>query len=165
MSESKGQPYTFEQLMRIFKRIRDEIKRENALFMSDEEKMLVKNLDFLVSNYEQMKSSMPSEMLDGMGTPYQSMISDMVRQMSEQMGIDIDSEFLKEEDDQVETVEEEDVFEDVIFLGESSQKSDEEVQNEVEKIDQKLRKGHLSETEIDQLLDRRSEILARKQNS
>lgn len=147
MSNQEEQQYNFEYIIRVFKRIRAEFDTSDSFSVSEEEKLLIKNLDFLIQNYEQMKKSMPPGMMENMNTPLSGMVSDMVRNMSSQMGIDIDAEIRKEE-------EEKNILEQKqIELSQNDKLSD------IGSIDKKLEEGELSEAEIDRLLDKRLDLL------
>ena len=147
MSNQEGKQYNFEYIIRVFRRIRAEFDTSDSFSVSEEEKLLIKNLDFLIQNYEQMKKTMPPGMMENMNTPLSGMVSDMVRNMSSQMGIDIDAEIRKEE-------EEKNILEQKqIELSQNDKLSD------IGSIDKKLEEGELSEAEIDRLLDKRLDLL------
>ncbi len=132
-----------DQLIRLFKKIRE---RTSTGEFSHLDPMFIQNLDFMINNYEMVKSSMPPEALDQMAKPFQELLRQFIKKLKEELGEDygVESEIagLMEE-------------------GEKDEKDD-ELLNDVQKIDMMLKNPGLSEEEINALLDKRSDILKNK---
>ena len=132
-----------DQLIRLFKKIRE---RTSTGEFSHLDPMFIQNLDFMINNYEMVKSSMPPEALDQMAKPFQELLRQFIKKLKEELGEDygVESEIagLMEE-------------------GEKDEKDD-ELLNDVQKIDMMLKNPGLSEEEINALLDKRSDLLKNK---
>lgn len=86
------------------------------------------NFDMLSKNYELIKHNLPEDLLAEIGEPMQEMIAQMITQLKSEMG---------------ETM---------------SPEAKSSVSSEINKIDSLLKKGNLSEKEINDLLDKRSKM-------
>jgi len=130
-----------DQLITLFKKVQEKARCSNT---GDENKVFSMNFDMIMRNYEVIKESVPKETLDNLGSPFKKLIIDMIEQLKEDFG----EEFLSE-------------IEEYPKLAEMMSK-EEERQNEIKLIDEKLKNPSLKSYEIDELLDRRSELLLYK---
>jgi len=104
-------------------------KSENE-HLSQLDPAFLQNLDFIINNYEMIKHNIPKEMFGQMGFPFQKVLREFIQQLKEEMGDDIYEEGNKD------------------------------LAADIHKIDNMLQNpGNLSEEEINDLLDKRSEII------
>ncbi len=136
-----------EQLIRLFKKIKDKTKVEQ---FSHLDPAFAQNLDFIISNYEMVKNNIPKDMFTQMGFPFQQMMKEFISHLKTELGEEFEEEELTEEDEVIDTL--------------PGQKQDVKSQalnfsDELRKIDELLKKPGMSEERINKLLDRRSMIL------
>ncbi len=90
---------------------------------------MYKNFELLSGNYKLIKNSVPPELIEEMGEPIKKMITEMVNQLKKELGVETT-------DDNVEVP----------------------LTDELDNIDSLLNNGKLSEDEINNLLDKRSNL-------
>ncbi len=103
---------------------------------------MLRQFEFFFSNYENMKDQISQQLQGQFGEPVKEMVKGLIQQLKEELG----------EDDFLETIEEEDE----LILDEEINKI--EGKSEREKIDELLKTPGLTEEQIDELLDRRSNL-------
>ncbi|PLX07923.1 MAG: hypothetical protein C0598_12730 [Marinilabiliales bacterium] len=103
---------------------------------------MLKQFEFFFSNYENMKDQISQQLQGQFGEPVKEMVKGLIQQLKDELG----------EDDFLDTIEEEDdlILEDEIKKIEGK--------TEREKIDELLKTPGLTEEQIDELLDRRSNL-------
>ncbi len=98
------------------------------------DKTFFENFDFIAQNYKSLKKDIPDEVLERFGQPIQQIVEQMVEQLIDEL----------EEDEPMDA--------DVKGLS-----------DDLKEIDLLLRNPHISQHEIDELLDQRSFIIKRLQ--
>ncbi len=136
-----------EQLIRLFKKIKDKSRAEQ---FSHLDPAFAQNLDFIISNYEMVKNNIPKEMLSQMGLPFHQMMLEFINHLKHELGEDFE-----EYDGLDEELANEDLVSESSDIGEGR----EDVANEIKAIDTRLQKPGLSEDEINNLLDKRHDLL------
>jgi wobble nucleotide-excising tRNase len=136
-----------EQLIRLFKKIKDKSRAEQ---FSHLDPAFAQNLDFIISNYEMVKNNIPKEMLSQMGLPFHQMMLEFINHLKHELGEDFE-----EYDGLDEELANEDLVSESSDIGEAG----EDIANEIKAIDTRLQKPGLSEDEINNLLDKRHDLL------
>jgi len=136
-----------EQLIRLFKKIKDKTKAEQ---FSHLDPAFAQNLDFIISNYEMVKNNIPKDMFTQMGLPFQQMMKEFISHLKTELGEEYEEEELTEDDEIIDAIPE---AKQEVGINELN------ISDEVRKIDELLKKPGLSEEKINKLLDRRSMIL------
>jgi predicted DNA binding CopG/RHH family protein len=136
-----------EQLIRLFKKIKDKSRAEQ---FSHLDPAFAQNLDFIISNYEMVKNNMPKELFSQMGLPFQQMMREFINHLKHELGEDFE-----EYDGLDEELANEDLVSESSDIGEAG----EDIANEIKAIDTRLQKPGLSEDEINNLLDKRHDLL------
>jgi len=130
-----------DELIRLFKKVKDKSVFENIPGIN---KAFFSNFEMLVNNYDMIKEDLSEELLSQFGEPIHKMIADTVLQLKEQLGEagEFDDELpeFKESKNILITPEPENPLEEVNY------------------IDEMLKRGGLKAEEVDRLLDRRSEL-------
>ena len=147
-------------LIKLFKKLKnksslDEIKGIDKSFYS--------NFEYLLNNYENMKDQISEELLDKFGEPVKEMIAGLVEQLKEELG---EEELIKMQAEEVDEIEDiEDIEEEPILSIEEDVQpiSFDEINVGIKKIDEKLKKGGLSEEAINKLLDQRMKLKQKKE--
>ncbi len=121
-----------DQLIRLFKKIRANTDKEQFAYVDP---AFFQNLDFIIRNYEMMKTNIPKEVLNQMGGPFQKILKEFIDQLKNELG----------EDEPLTEVKQ-------------------EIVNDINEIDKLLRNPEMSENSIDELLDKRSELLKNNKN-
>jgi len=103
---------------------------------------MLRQFEFFFSNYENMKDQISQQLQGQFGEPVKEMVKGLIQQLKEELG----------EDDFLETIDEEDE----LILDDEIKKI--EGKSEREKIDELLKTPGLTEEQIDELLDRRSNL-------
>ncbi|PLX04447.1 MAG: hypothetical protein C0595_03260 [Marinilabiliales bacterium] len=103
---------------------------------------MLRQFEFFFSNYENMKDQISQQLQGQFGEPVKEMVKGLIQQLKEELG----------EDEFLETIDEEDE----LILDDEIQKI--EGKSEREKIDELLKTPGLTEEQIDELLDRRSNL-------
>lgn len=130
------------KLIIYFRQIRETLqqKQDNTI-----DKTFLQNIDLMIANYENIKSTVPPEMLNAMGAPIQKLMQVLMDQLKSEYG---DMYFPSE-------VKEEPIQNEV----ETSVVPD--FKAEIKKIDDWLQTSNLDTAEIDRLLDKRAELTAK----
>ncbi len=100
------------------------------------DKTFFENFDYIAQNYQSLKKDIPDEVLERFGQPIQQMVEQMVEQLIDEL--------------------EEDETSDADIKG---------LSNDIKEIDLLLRDPHISQQEINELLDQRSFIIKRLQKT
>ena len=137
-----------------FKRDLDELFRLFNLLMEKQSdtlnelpgvnKMMFQQFRMFFSNYETMKDQIASQLEGQFGEPVHEMVKTLISQLKEELGDDVLLYQTPEEDMPVHLKE--------------KPHYTQSVEQEIEEIDRKLKNPNLSPKEIDDLLDRRSEL-------
>ena len=122
-----------DELFRLFKKL---VETQSLDDVPGVDGMMLKQFQFFFSNYENMKDQIGDQLKGQFGEPVKQMVSDLVKQLREQLG-----------DDEVTVIEEEPVIE--IDTKELS----------MEDIDLMLGNPDLTEDQINDLLDKRANLL------
>ncbi len=131
MSESENNFLSkIDELISLFKRLQEKAKKEGILTEGDP---MYENFEMLANNYEMMKGSIPPDMMGEMAEPIKEVVSQMVDQLKADLGIT-----------------EEELKQDEILPAKTVSVKEE--------IDRKLKAGGLSEEEMNDLLDKRSNL-------
>ncbi|NQU32144.1 MAG: hypothetical protein HQ521_02820 [Bacteroidetes bacterium] len=123
-----------DELFRLFKKLVETQSLDNVPGVDS---MMLKQFQFFFSNYENMKDQIGQQLQGQFGEPVKQMVSDLVKQLKDQLG---EEEFTIIED-----------VEPVIQINSTG--------SSVQEIDLMLLNPDLSEDQINELLDRRAELL------
>lgn len=126
-----------DELFRLFKRLLEEQSVED---IPGVDMSMMKQFQFFFSNYESMKDQIGHQLQGQFGEPVKQMVKSLIKQLREQLGED-DSYGIKNES-----------IEEVIPL--KLDKND-----GVKAIDEMLKDPNLTEEQINDLLDRRADLL------
>lgn len=128
-----------DELFRLFNKLVKDRPIEDVPGLNQS---MLRQFEFFFSNYENMKDQISQQLQGQFGEPVKEMVKGLIQQLKEELG----------EDDFLETIEEEDE----LILDDEIQKI--EGKSEREKIDELLKTPGLTEEQIDELLDRRSNL-------
>lgn len=126
-----------DELFRLFKKL---VETNSLDDVPGVDGMMLKQFQFFFSNYENMKGQIGEQLTGQFGEPVKQMVSDLVKQLRDQLG-----------EDEFTVVIEEEESEPVIQI-------DSNVIS-IEEIDKMLTNSDLSEDQINELLDKRAELL------
>ncbi len=126
-----------DELFRLFKKL---VETKSLDDVPGVDGMMLKQFQFFFSNYETMKDQIGSQLQGQFGEPVKQMVSDLVKQLRAQVG---DEEFAD-----IEQIDEPD-----IPLNLSTTNST------IQEIDQLLTNPDLTDEQINELLDRRAELI------
>ena len=126
-----------DELFRLFKRLLEEQSLED---IPGVDMSMMKQFQFFFSNYESMKDQIGHQLQGQFGEPVKQMVKSLIKQLREQLGEE-DSYGIKNE-----------IIEEVIPL--KIDKND-----GVKAIDEMLKDPNLTEEQINDLLDRRADLL------
>jgi len=136
-----------DELFRLFNKLME--KQENGMEeIPGINKMMLQQFKFFFNNYEKMKDQIAYQLQGQFGEPVREMVKTLIKQLREELGED---DFLI--DDEMESLPEEN---NPIILEEP--KSVIDTQKEIDRIDKLLKNNNLTPEQIDQLLDRRSNL-------
>ncbi|NCA84678.1 MAG: hypothetical protein EOM83_03795 [Clostridia bacterium] len=138
-----------DQLIRIFKRLKNRSQEDHFSHLGP---AFTQNLDFIINNYEMVRNQIPQEMLAQMGAPFQQMLHQFIQQMKNELGDD----FYLEEDDS-----ETPASQPIITPPAAAKTTEIDFTAEVAAIDKQLKSPGLTEAQVDALLDRRNQLIAR----
>jgi len=133
MKEDKPFHETLDELIELFKKIKDHSDKNK---LGNIDLSFMKDFDFVVSNYEMLKRSVSPDMLEDMGEPMKGMIKGLIEQLRDEL-------------------------QEIYKQGVPADMVDTSAEKELEEINLKLRDRNLSMSEIDALLDRRSQLLSK----
>ncbi|HBX51959.1 MAG: hypothetical protein A2275_01640 [Bacteroidetes bacterium RIFOXYA12_FULL_35_11] len=135
------------KLIVYFRQIRDTLQQKQD---SSIDKAFLQNIDMMIANYENIKSTVPPEMLNAMGAPIQKLMHVLMDQLKTEYG----DMYLPTE------TKEEHIIKEV----ETSTTNTPDFKAEIKKIDDWLLTPNLDSSEIDRLLDKRAELSAKLNN-
>jgi hypothetical protein len=142
-----------DELFQLFKKLIDKQSLEGIPGVDQNQ---IEQLKQFLSQYDDIKNEMSMDMIGNVDPMSRQLISVFIKQLREQLG---DAAYK----DQMPTVEE---------LVEKKEEEVKTIQNPVERydviintIDEQLKKPNLSDEEVNILLDRRAQIVAKKQQS
>ncbi|MFA5417587.1 MAG: hypothetical protein WC341_03925 [Bacteroidales bacterium] len=124
-----------DELFRLFKRL---VEKQSLEDIPGVDNMMLKQFQFFFSNYESMKDQISHQLQGQFGEPVKKMVSTLIEQLREQLGEDDDDFLLDDPKEDVKTLN---------------------VPSGVAAIDEMLKKPGLTEDQINELLDRRAELL------
>ncbi len=132
-----------DELIRLFKKVKDKSIFEN---MPGVDKSFFKNFELLVNNYDMIKHDLSDELLNQFGEPIHKMIADTVKQLKEELreSGELDDEFEIENSESPK----------ILIIPESDN-----AEEEIQQIDDMLKRGDIKSSEVDRLLDRRNELV------
>lgn len=128
-----------DELFRLFKKL---VETESLDNVPGVDGMMLKQFQFFFSNYENMKDQIRDQLQGQFGEPVKKMVSDLVKQLKEQLG----------EDEFTLIVQDEPEEDKPVFKITKENLS-------IREIDDMLRNPDLTEEQINDLLDRRAELL------
>ena len=132
------------QLIRLFKKLRDEARPEAVAGFDPR---MLTQIDFLISNFEKMKDDPQAQVLfSQMGKPFEDMLNQFIQHMSEQL-----------DDPSIPLPEEKEPL--LPPLPEPEKLQTGTLTRRLVQIDQLLAKGGLSPEDEDELLDERIRIM------
>ncbi|PKP33198.1 MAG: hypothetical protein CVT99_01735 [Bacteroidetes bacterium HGW-Bacteroidetes-16] len=124
-----------DELFRLFKRL---VERQSMEDIPGVDRSMMKQFQFFFSNYETMKDQISHQLQGQFGEPVKKMVSNLVEQLRAQLGED-----------------NEDLLQDEIKVEELTLNPP----GRIAAIDEMLKKPGLSEDQINELLDRRANLL------
>ena len=98
------------------------------------------DFDFLLKQYQNIKSNVDNDLFNEMGMPLKEMLESLLNELRKELDEDVSNLEIKEFDEDV-------------------------MQVAISKIDEKLKQENLSTNEINELLDKRSKLLAQVKTS
>ena len=126
-----------DELFRLFKKL---VETQSLDDVPGVDSMMLKQFQFFFSNYETMKDQIGYQLQGQFGEPVKEMVSTLVKQLRAQLG--------EEQYADIEQLEDE---EPAIQIDETS--------SSVKEIDEMLKKPNLTEDQINELLDKRANLL------
>ena len=158
--KKKERPFSedMEKLIELFKQLKN---RADSGVFQEMNPVFYRNLDMLINNYEMIKRDFSPEMLDKMGGTFHAMVKDLLAKLREQMGNEFVDDLLTGDSLEEEVKRENKVItpSHIEIALESEDDDEENLIVELQKIEKKLKRPVLNNKEIDDLLDRRTEIL------
>jgi len=130
-----------DKLVKLLRKLRDKAEGNEIPGIP---KMFLNNFDFVINNYEMMKNQISDQLLNQYGESIKKIVADMVEQLKEEVGDDFDTEEISEPPEP----------EPELLIEPSDN-----LQEAIEKIDEKLKQPGLSEDDINKLLDDRSRLV------
>lgn len=127
--------HDLDELFRLFKRLVEEQSMEDIPGIDSS---MLKQFQFFFTNYESMKDQISSQLQGQFGEPVKQMVSTLIKQLREQLG---------DENDFYIPIQ---PVEPPIKIS---------YRDDIAAIDEMLKKPGLSEDQINELLDRRAELL------
>ncbi len=127
-----------DELFRLFNRLLEEQSMDD---IPGVDKSMMKQFQFFFSNYESMKDQISQQLQGQFGEPVKQMVSSLIKQLREQLGED--EPYLQKPETAMPPIPAIPV----------------DTKEAVKKIDELLKNPNLTDEEIDQLLDRRAELL------
>jgi len=129
-----------DELFRLFKKVMETRPMEEIPGVN---KAMLQQFQFFFSNYENMKDQIASQLQGQFGDSVKQMVRTLIEQLREEVG---DDELLSGAEPEVELEEAKPILE----------ISGSNVEEELKKIDELLKKPKLTEEQINELLDRRA---------
>ncbi len=126
-----------DELFRLFKKL---VETQSLDDVPGVDSMMLKQFQFFFSNYETMKDQIGYQLQGQFGEPVKEMVSTLVKQLRAQLG--------EEQYTDIEQLEDE---EPAIQI--------DEVSSSVKEIDEMLKNPNLTEEQINELLDKRANLL------
>ncbi len=126
-----------DELFRLFKKL---VETQSLDDVPGVDGMMLKQFQFFFSNYENMKDQIGDQLHGQFGEPVKEMVSNLVKQLRDQLG-----------EDEYSNIEQLPEDEPVLELDSSK--------HSIEEIDRLLKNSDLTEDQINELLDRRAELL------
>ncbi len=137
-----------DELFRLFNKLME--KQETGMEeIPGINKMMLQQFKFFFNNYEQMKDQIAYQLQGQFGESVQDMVKTLIQQLREELGED---DFMLEEEDNAATKEIDTIISEDKPVGAL------DPQKEIAKIDELLKNKNLTPEQIDQLLDRRSNL-------
>lgn len=129
--------HDLDELFRLFKKL---VETKSLDDVPGVDSTMLKQFQFFFTNYETMKDQIGSQLQGQFGEPVKQMVSDLVKQLKEQVG--------EEQFDDVEQIEDKEPELKIVSNNPS-----------VEEIDQLLKNPNLTEDQINELLDKRANLI------
>lgn len=137
-----------DELFRLFNKLME--KQETGMEeIPGINKMMLQQFKFFFNNYEQMKDQIAYQLQGQFGESVQDMVKTLIQQLREELGED---DFMLEEEDNAASKEIDTI------ISEDKPAGAFDPQKEIAKIDELLKNKNLTPEQIDQLLDRRSNL-------
>ena len=126
-----------DELFRLFKKL---VETQSLEDVPGVDSMMLKQFQFFFSNYETMKDQIGYQLQGQFGEPVKEMVSTLVKQLRAQLGEEqyADIEQLEDEEPAIQI---------------------DEISSSVKKIDEMLKNPNLTEDQINNLLDKRANLL------
>ncbi len=126
-----------DELFRLFKKL---VETQSLDDVPGVDSMMLKQFQFFFSNYETMKDQIGYQLQGQFGEPVKEMVSTLVKQLRAQLGEEqyADIEQLEDEEPAIQI---------------------DEVSSSVKEIDEMLKNPNLTEEQINELLDKRANLL------
>lgn len=127
-----------DELIRLFKKVKNTSSIDDIPGI---DKRFFQNFELLLSNYDMIKEDLTDELLNQFGAPIHQMIEETVATLRKELGEETD---INKPEESNETIN---------YIAEAIN-----ITEEIEKIDRQLKENKLSQNEIDNLLDKRSNL-------
>ncbi len=135
-TDEKSFHENLDLLIRLFRKLKEKTSIDE---LSGIDKTFYQNFEYLLNNYENMKDQISKELLDKFGEPVKDMIAGLVNQLKNELGEEFDKEKPEvQPEKKTETV------------------------RSIEEIDKLLKSQILPESEVNKLLDERSQLVKLK---
>lgn len=132
-----------DELIRLFKKMKEKSGDDRFEHIDP---MFKQHLDFVINNYEMVKNSNQVEMLNQMGFPVQQMLRQFIEMMKKDLGEDLTPE------EPAETK----------VAPPTKESPVENTDEAIRRIDQLLQKPGLTEEQLNDLLDKRNQLVNKK---
>lgn len=126
-----------DELFKLFKLL---VEKKSLDDVPGVNKFMIQQFEFFFSNYDTMKDQIAEQLRGQFGENVKEMVKTLVEQLKEEL----------DEDDLLSLTDTEEVKEPVIRIGKH--------ETDISKIDELLKNPNLTESQIDELLDRRAEL-------
>lgn len=123
-----------DELIKLFEELQKRATNEGIIIKDDP---MYKNFELLAGNYRMIKGTIPPELIEEIGEPIKEMIMQMVEQLKKELGIE--AETIVKPDFPVDN-------------------TDNSILSELDNIDKMLKEGNLTEEDMNNLLDKRSNL-------
>ena len=135
MNEDEKFRKDLDELFRLFKKM---VEKKPLDDMPGVDKFMIQQFQFFFNNYENMKDQIADQLQGQFGDSVKEMVKSLVEQLKEELDDDIMLDPYEEE--------------------EKPEISISGVGNDIKKIDEMLQNPHLTEEQINELLDKRSNL-------
>ena len=156
MDSNKKFIHQLDELIALFEKLKEKATKEGILLKDDP---MYKNFELLTGNYKLIKDSIPPELIEEMGEPIKQMILKMIAQLKDELGVTDDTFNEENSFDTGDITEKPNPDNNHLTETDNANSTENNKNDELAYIDKLLKKGNLSEKEINDLLDKRAKLM------